>query len=231
MIFIYILYCVTVSSDALNNGNHTSSAEKPLKTEEVLMEAEPELPSVENSKQISSVEASTLKDVVVKQESSEDAEISTNSTLNDSVMAVYGGKDETFMENSTLEQSVDLSSDQAHDNLACNSTSTSSTLDIKDTSLTAVCNTEKDASAQETSTEELGKGSDIVLPQDGDVKEESTLEVPDAAVTTSGDEEVKTEDKAEVPSQESEVQGSASPTKDGAPGDKTDRGSKRQRDR
>ena len=59
------------------------------------MEAEPELPSVENSKQISSVEASTLKDVVVKQESSEDAEISTNSTLNDSVMAVYGGKDET----------------------------------------------------------------------------------------------------------------------------------------
>ena len=49
--------------------------------------------------------------------------------------------------------------DQAHDNLACNSSSKSSTLD--NTSLTTRCHNEKDASAQETLTEELGNGSDM----------------------------------------------------------------------
>ena len=77
-------------------------------------------------------------------------------------------------------------------------------------------------------TEELGNGSDILLPQDGDVKEVKNWEVSNALVTSFGDEEIKAE---EFSLQESEVQGSASPTKDGAPGDKTDRGSKRQRDR
>ena len=49
--------------------------------------------------------------------------------------------------------------DQAHDNLACNSSSKCSTLD--NTSLTTRCHNEKDASSQETLTEELGNGSDM----------------------------------------------------------------------
>lgn len=240
---MYLLYCAIVSPDALNNGNHTSSAEKPLKTEETSTEALPELLLVDKSKQISSVETPSLKDVDAKQESCEEVDNSTNSALDDSVMAVYGGKDETFMENSTLDQSVDMSADQT--NLACNSTSNSSTLDIKEeASLTvqdnkaSLCNNEKDASAQESTAEEpeTGTGSDVALSQDRDDKEENKTEVLDADIAsgtgiTSGTEEEKKEDKMEVPEESEGVQDSVSPSKDGASGDKSDRGSKRQRDR
>ena len=69
-------------------------------------------------------------------------------------------------------------------------------------------------------TEELGNGSDILLPQDGDVKEVKKWEVSNALVTSFGEEEIKVE---EVSLQESEVQGCVCPIKDDQMGSKKPR--------
>ena len=241
------MFCCTLIDDSLNNGTHTSSTEKPLKTEETSTESTIEPQPVEKSKQISA-ETPSLNEESVKVGNVEEADNSTNSALNDSVMAVYGGKDETFMENSTLEQSVDMTADQTNDSVTNNLTSNSSNLNInvekddinrQDTSLTPQDNmeassvdaeevlltaSEKDASAQdETASTDQAKD---VAPHI--VTEDLVVENKDADAAPAQI-EVKDEEKMETVVAGGTVQ--ESPAKDETSEDKTDRGSKRQRDR
>lgn len=246
----------TVSDNALNNGTHISCTDKPFKTEESLTEAIAEPTSIEASKQISA-DTPPLTEAAVKEGNAEEADNSTNSALNDSVMAVYGGKNETFMENSTLEQSVDMTVDQTNDNVTNNLTSNSSNLDGKDTSSTPKDTTESssvdtekasvsinqtDASAQnetvlvDSEEKEKEKGSDVTSQAeitDAVVKaEEPNADEKDADTATS-QVEAKEEEKMEASSavETEATQESESPSKEGTIEDKSDRGSKRQRDR
>lgn len=245
-----------VSDNALNNGTHISCTDKPFKTEESLTEAIAEPTSIEASKQISA-DTPPLTEAAVKEGNAEEADNSTNSALNDSVMAVYGGKNETFMENSTLEQSVDMTVDQTNDNVTNNLTSNSSNLDGKDTSSTPKDTTESssvdtekasvsinqtDASAQnetvlvDSEEKEKEKGSDVTSQAeitDAVVKaEEPNADEKDADTATS-QVEAKEEEKMEASSavETEATQESESPSKEGTIEDKSDRGSKRQRDR
>lgn len=226
-----------VSDDALNNGTHKPSAELPLKTEETSTEAMPELSSAELSKPISSIEKPTLTDtpplieVPAKEENMEEADNSTNSALNDSVMAVYGGKDETFMENSTLEQSVDMTTDQTNDNLANNSTSNSSNVDVKESISSPRESMEASSAGNKTTplTEPESAGTsaqETPVSKTDDLTNNTGVETSETGVVKS---EVNMETLETEEAQAS--QGAASPVKEKSTDDKTDRGSKRQRDR
>jgi hypothetical protein len=226
----------------LNNGTHTSSTEKPLKTEETSTVSAPEPMPVEKSKQISA-DAPPLNEEAVKVGNAEEADISTNSALNDSVMAVYGGKDETFMENSTLEQSVDMTADQTNDSVTNNLTSNSSNPnikvekdDIKDTSSTPQ---NMEASSVDDEKASLTANQENAPAQDGTTSTEQTKEVAthiveDSVADVDADaapSKVEEKDEAKM---ETAVEGEAvqeTPSKDETSEDKTDRGGKRQRDR
>lgn len=222
---LLIMICIGLEDDALNNGTHTSSAELPVKEEDSSTAVAEEVPPVENSKQNAADESSILN---------EDTEISTNSVLNDSVMAVYGGKDETFMESSTLEQSVDMTPEQGNESLACNSTSNSSTQDVIKTEESSAPQENQEVSTTETTKEApSSEEMDASAQEETPVPVKTEEAVADTKVTEPQVDDSKAEVDLETPIKEEcdETQGAVSPSKGQTGTDKTDRGSKRQRDR